>query len=713
MAFRIDDDENRIQDIQDQVDSLEVQTFSPEVVARNESTRNTGVESGDSAALNPYPQWIPIRDFGTLGNLTIDIVLNRVDSHIAKMTLNGDADFAFSESPGTNKMMEFILDVTIDATGGYTINLLNDILPDGITIDNAANARTVIRFTTTDGGVTYYAENLTTGGGGNVPDGSIDFDHLEWDQNTLEWKALQTLAFGAMSADSAKLNFPNDTIGIAWRNAADDGNLELKGTTAGNLDVTRDDNTAISLSIRSQNAIEADQSLSFTVGSGDVANTDTIIDASTARLLVAVGGATRLTLDVLTTTALTLKSPSGITAQSSFDVVSTHVIESDQNIGIFVGSGNSADAVLTTSANIFKLAVDNTVRWELDVNIGNEITQTGFGVNPLYDLFNDDNSPNDNDLLGRINFSGRNSNADKIIYAGIFVESTDISDNTEDSTMYFSIIRAGIILPELQLEPFLMRLHNSSMELDEVVLPTNPAANKGKIYLRDDGGITTPFFLDSAGTESSMIAGGAGGNVISQGNSNVTVNDAGIGVINFTVDGVAVGNITTAFGWILDNSDLVISDTNGKIMMNNGFEIENTNASLTEFNIPSGETLTITEGLATRISITDDVIINCDSAGDIIFQEFGVEVGKYDGSLDSWKFSADVILGNSGTDDIIINGEIQSDVVFDTGNVIDFFDAQVGVGSAGLADNTPASPTAYLNVKLQGVDLVVPAYLPS
>ncbi len=579
MAFRIDDDENRIQDLKDQIDQLEIQTFSPEVVARNESTRNTGVQTGDAAATNAYPQWMPIRDFGSVGSITLDILLNRTDSHVAKLTAIGDIDFAFSLPPGTNKMMEFILDVTVDAIGGYTFNLLNDILPAGISINNNANARTVIRFTTTDGGVTYYAENISiAGGGGDVPDGTAAFQHLEWDG--FAWIAQQALAFGGGSATSGQINFPNNTIGVAWRNATNDGNLELKATIAGNLDITRDDDTAISLSIRSQNAIELDQFLSFTVGSGSVTTADCIIDASTARLLFAAGGSTRLTLDTLVNTALTLKSPtgitaqsvfdiisthvseadqflslfvgsgaainvdavidtsaaklkftvgganrltidttvttamtlaspSGITAQSSFDVVSTHISQADQNIGIFVGSGDAADAVLTTSANIFKLAVDNIVRWELDVNIGNEITQTGFGVNPLYDFFNDDSTPNDFDLLGRINFSGRNSNSDKIIYGGIFVESTDVTDNTEDATMFFSIIDAGIILPKLTLKSDGMVLATGSIQLDEILLPSNPPLNTGLIYLRDVAGITTPFFLDSVGTETSLIGGGS------------------------------------------------------------------------------------------------------------------------------------------------------------------------------------------------------------
>ena len=166
-AFDIDDDENRFQDLKEQVEGLEIQTFSPEVVSRNDTTKNTGIETGDGAATNAYPQWIPIRDFGAVGGLTLEIVLNRTDSHVAKLTATGDITFAFSIPPPALKTMTFILDVTVDNTGGYALVLGNDIIPATV-IDNTADARTVIRFTTTDGGVTYYAENLTLGGGGST-----------------------------------------------------------------------------------------------------------------------------------------------------------------------------------------------------------------------------------------------------------------------------------------------------------------------------------------------------------------------------------------------------------------------------------------------------------------------------------------------------------------------------------------------------------------
>jgi len=256
MAFRIDDDENRIQDLKDQIDQLEIQTFSPEVVARNESTRNTGVQTGDSAATNAYPQWMPIRDFGDVGLVSQEILLNRVDSHVAKMRIVGNVDFSFEEPPGTNKMMEFILDVTVDGVGGYTINLPANILPVGITIDNTANARTVIRFTTTDAGVTYYAEDISGTSGGNVPDGTAQFQHLQWDG--IAWIAQQELQFGANFANAGQIQLSNDQIGMAWRNVANNGNIEVKTTSTDILDITNSANDSVILSLRAQDASFAD-----------------------------------------------------------------------------------------------------------------------------------------------------------------------------------------------------------------------------------------------------------------------------------------------------------------------------------------------------------------------------------------------------------------------------------------------------------------------
>jgi len=473
-----------------------------------------------------FPILYPQDDFGDQGAITLNVDISGNTGQNKKIRMIGDVGFQFTSPPGATVLQEIWVTFEQDGIGGHSITTtptgLKNAAQLDLLLDKTASSKTTFHFITEDGGVTFHGELIDLFSEGNVPDPTAEFQHLQSDAAN-NWIAQQTLAFGANSASSAQLNIPNNTIGIAWSNATFNGDIQLKTTIAGSLDLTRSDKIAMSFTIRSQHAVEPDQSLSFTVGSGTPITADTVIDASTAKLIFAaggssrltldttvrteltlkspsgitaqsafnvisthvteadqsislsvgsgsvantdgildtsagklkfaVGGANRLTIDATATTAMILASPSGITAQSSFDVISTHVTEADQNIGIFVGSGDAADAVLTTSANIFKLAVDNTTRWQLDVNIGNVITQTGFGVNPLYDLFNDDSTPNDNDLLGRINFSGRNSNSDKIIYGGILVESTIVADNAEDATMFFNIITGGIISPKLAIK---------------------------------------------------------------------------------------------------------------------------------------------------------------------------------------------------------------------------------------------------------------------
>ena len=48
-------------------------------------------------------------------------------------------------------------------------------------------------------------------------------------------------------------------------------------------------------------------------------------------------------------------------------------------------------------------------------------------------------------------------------------------------------------------------INADTISMDEVSAPASPAANIGLIYVADTGGITTPYFKDSAGTATSMI----------------------------------------------------------------------------------------------------------------------------------------------------------------------------------------------------------------
>lgn len=48
----------------------------------------------------------------------------------------------------------------------------------------------------------------------------------------------------------------------------------------------------------------------------------------------------------------------------------------------------------------------------------------------------------------------------------------------------------------------------SFIDFDEVATPANPAANVGRLYVKDSSGTTTLFFRDNAGTETDLLAGG-------------------------------------------------------------------------------------------------------------------------------------------------------------------------------------------------------------
>jgi len=256
--------------------------------------------------------------------------------------------------------------------------------------------------------------------------------------------------------------------------------------------------------------------------------------------------------------------------------------------------------------------------------------------------------------IGGISFkAGTSLGSGLIEYAGITAIAQDITSPSFDGILRLETILNGSITPFIDLNNasdgkiHLFRtldVNTNFIELTEIAKPSNPVANDGLIYVKDVAGTSTPFFLDSAGIETSMIASAGIPNQIIEGNTSITITDPGSGVINLVVDGIAVGNITDTLGWIIDNSDLTISSATGKLAFQNGFEIQNENSTVTTFAIPDGKVLLIKEGVDTRIQVDKNIILNADANDDIIFREGGSNVGRFDGGLDDWVFERDILL---------------------------------------------------------------------
>ena len=107
-------------------------------------------------------------------------------------------------------------------------------------------------------------------GGGIVPPGTVENEHLEWDDTTKTWVAVQSMTHGATGPFAATgfHRFANNQIMLSARNAGDSGNVELKVDASDFFDFTRDDNGATTIRIRSQHAIDPDQSTEISQQSG-------------------------------------------------------------------------------------------------------------------------------------------------------------------------------------------------------------------------------------------------------------------------------------------------------------------------------------------------------------------------------------------------------------------------------------------------------------
>ncbi len=156
-----------------------------------------------------------------------------------------------------------------DGVGGRTFiavpaAIKNGGLMNGL-LDPLANAKTMFKFVTHDNGVSYHAEliDLAVGAGGTVPNGTAQYQHLEW--NGAAWIAQQFLEFGANSAFAGELRFPNNVIGVSWSNQAHTGDLQLKVDNIFDyLDITNSSNGTVGIILRAQDGVDPDQIMTIT-----------------------------------------------------------------------------------------------------------------------------------------------------------------------------------------------------------------------------------------------------------------------------------------------------------------------------------------------------------------------------------------------------------------------------------------------------------------
>ena len=98
---------------------------------------------------------------------------------------------------------------------------------------------------------------------------------------------------------------------------------------------------------------------------------------------------------------------------------------------------STAATTITTADNTDTLSLIST---DADASSG-----------PNLRMYRNSGSPADDDLMGTIEFEGRNDNSQDVVYAQISIESSDVSDGTEDANWFVKVMSAGTLRNLLQL----------------------------------------------------------------------------------------------------------------------------------------------------------------------------------------------------------------------------------------------------------------------
>mgnify|MGYP003637257355 FL=1 len=158
---------------------------------------------------------------------------------------------------------------------------------------------------------------------------------------------------------------------------------------------------------------------------------------------------------------------------------------------------SSAGATITTADNTTQLTLIST---DADANAG-----------PNLDLYRNSSSPADNDVVGQINWFAENDAGEKIEFAEIRVDTSDVSNGSEDTRMIIQTATAGGIgTSRLEILPTETVINQDSVDVDFRV-ESNGDANMLFVNAGTDSvgiGVDSPegkFEIEDGGTSKDIL----------------------------------------------------------------------------------------------------------------------------------------------------------------------------------------------------------------
>ena len=236
---------------------------------------------------------------------------------------------------------------------------------------------------------------------------------------------------------------------------------------------------------------------------------------------------------------------------------SDHTITIPQgNTGTLIHTGNSDLPTTTTSsgdADFVLIDDGGTMKKITPANLGigggssfnGTLTSTDAGglANPVLTLDRNSASPTSGDVLGEVQFKGRNDAGETITYGSMGVKIEDASDATEDSRLIYKIQRAGELKTVLDIKANQFKVNNVS----EVFFGDPISA------LKFEGATGDPYELtlaitDPTGSDKTVTIPDATGTILTTGNSDEPATTTSSGDADFVLidDGGTMKKISPA-----------------------------------------------------------------------------------------------------------------------------------------------------------------------
>ena len=226
------------------------------------------------------------------------------------------------------------------------------------------------------------------------------------------------------------------------------------------------------------------------------------------------------------------------------------------------------DAQIKTADNSDTLTLVST---DADANSG-----------PNLRLYRNSGSPADDDIVGRIDFEGRNNNSQDVIYANMQSEIMSVADGSEDGQLQFGVMKGGTLRNALMLDRVETVFNEDSVDIDFRVesdgnanmLFVNAGTNRvgigeavplGTLHVKSgDSGVSSPDITDLVVESSSnggiSLLGATNGQVeIAFGDSG----DANIGRIAYNHNGNYLATVVNASEATRIHSNGVLSASAG------------------------------------------------------------------------------------------------------------------------------------------------------